>query len=97
YSYKGDTVFFVPAPCCDHTSELYDSTGKLLCAPDGGITGRGDGKCKDFMTSRKDELSVWQDARTPGGKTPPTKGGGAPKSTATQSPPIIPPRPQATQ
>jgi hypothetical protein len=99
YAYKGDTVFFVPAPCCDFTSELYSSAGELLCAPDGGITGRGDGKCTDFMTTRKDALSVWQDSRTMG-KTPlPPKGGtsGTPKSTATLTPPTVPPKPLPTQ
>ncbi len=94
YDYKGQTVFYVSAPCCDHMSELYTSDGKLLCAPDGGITGRGDGKCTDFATAKKGELVVWQDGRKAGaGGKPPPKG----KPTTTESPPPMPTKPAVTQ
>ncbi len=49
YLYKGDTVYLFVPPCCDRFSELYDRDGKLICHPDGGITGKGDGKCTDFV------------------------------------------------
>lgn len=101
YSYKGQTVYYVSAPCCDFQSDLYDSQGTKICSPDGGITGRGDGKCPDFASARKDELAVWQDTRAPGTKGP-AKGGTAgmggkpaPLPTVTHSPPIMPPK--ATQ
>jgi hypothetical protein len=63
YAYKGQTVYYLPPRCCDVPSELYDSTGAVLCGPDGGITGRGDGRCADFFTERKDEQLIWQDRR----------------------------------
>jgi hypothetical protein len=63
YTYKGAVVFYVPPSCCDVASELYDHDGQLVCGPDGGITGRGDGKCPDFFEQRADELLVWRDNR----------------------------------
>lgn len=64
YEYNGQVVYFVPAHCCDITSVVYDAEGNFICAPDGGITGRGDGKCSDFFDQRTEEQLVWQDART---------------------------------
>ena len=63
YEYESQVVYYVPAQCCDMYSALYDSGGNFLCAPDGGITGKGDGKCPDFFTERSNELLIWQDAR----------------------------------
>jgi len=63
YSYKGAEVYYLPPQCCDQYSELYDAKGGLLCAPDGGMGGRGDGKCLDFYELRKNGRLVWQDAR----------------------------------
>ncbi len=64
YEYKGQEVYFVPAQCCDMYSSLYDARGTVLCAPDGGFTGQGDGKCPDFFDQRTGEKLVWKDART---------------------------------
>ncbi len=64
YDYNGQVVYFVPAQCCDQYSTLYDSTGSVICAPDGGFTGKGDGKCPDFFSQRMKEQLIWQDART---------------------------------
>lgn len=63
YSYRGATVYFRPSRCCDVASELYDEAGALLCRPDGGITGSGDGRCTDFFSSRRNEELIWQDPR----------------------------------
>lgn len=63
YNYKGRVVFYVPPSCCDVPSELYDSDGNIVCGPDGGLTGDGDGKCPDFFAQRTDELRVWSDSR----------------------------------
>jgi hypothetical protein len=63
YRYKGQDVFYVPPSCCDVTSELYGADGTRLCSPDGGKTGRGDGKCPDFFDARTDERLVWADPR----------------------------------
>ncbi len=65
YEYQGQVVYYIPPPCCDQYSRLYDAQGQLLCAPDGGLIGRGDGKCPDFMQERKNEQLVWRDPRQP--------------------------------
>ncbi len=61
--YKGQTVYYVRAPCCDQYNLLYDAQGNVLCAPDGGFTGKGDGKCSDFGTQGKKMQVIWQDSR----------------------------------
>jgi YHS domain-containing protein len=64
YEYKGQAVYFIPAQCCDQFSQLYAATGNLLCAPDGGFIGRGDGRCPDFFAFRSAETLIWQDPRS---------------------------------
>ena len=63
YQYRGQTVYYISAPCCDQYSELFDTKGKLICNPDGGMTGKGDGKCADFEKNKTNEKLVWQDPR----------------------------------
>ena len=63
YDYHRSTVYYVPPQCCDQYSELYNAEGVLLGAPDGGITGTGDGRITDFFTARTNEHLVWQDTR----------------------------------
>lgn len=64
YQYNGQTVYYLPAQCCDMYSTLYDASGTVLCAPDGGLDGRGDLKCANFRDQRTGETLVWQDERT---------------------------------
>jgi hypothetical protein len=64
YEYKGQAVYFVPQQCCDQYSILYDTNGNVICFPDGGIIGTGDGRCPDFFTERKNEQLIWRDSRT---------------------------------
>lgn len=64
YEYNGQVVYYVPQQCCDQFSTLYNSTGDVICAPDGGLDGKGDGGCTDFFSTRINELLVWQDTRT---------------------------------
>jgi len=64
YEYNGQVVYYVPAQCCDMFSTLYDADGTEICAPNGGITGTGDGRCKDFMSQKTGEQLIWQDPRT---------------------------------
>lgn len=64
YEYQGQIVYYVPPQCCDQASTLYDANGNVICAPDGGFTGRGDGRCPDFETARTNKTLVWQDTRT---------------------------------
>ncbi|SFQ28638.1 DUF6970 domain-containing protein [Hymenobacter arizonensis] len=63
YDYRGQTVYYQSAPCCDQYSQVFDSQGRLLCQPEGGITGKGDGKCPDFDKNKANEKLVWQDPR----------------------------------
>lgn len=60
YEYKGRKVYYVKMPCCDFFNEVYDSSCNLLGHPDGGITGRGDGKLPDFNTEKKKAKIIWQ-------------------------------------
>ena len=63
YEYTGNLVYYILSPCCDQFNFLYNDQGLIICAPDGGFTGAGDGKCVDFRTERKNEKIVWQDKR----------------------------------
>lgn len=64
YRYQDQTVYYVPPTCCDQPSTLYDEDGAVICAPDGGFSGRGDGRCADFAEQRSEEHLVWSDPRT---------------------------------
>lgn len=59
YTYKGKKVYYVVMPCCDFFNEVYDDKCNFLGAPDGGFTGKGDGKIPDFFTEAKNEKLVW--------------------------------------
>ena len=63
YDYRGQTVYYISAPCCDQYSQVYDTKGTLVCQPDGGLTGKGDGQCPDFEKNKTNEKLVWQDPR----------------------------------
>ena len=63
YLYHFQEVYYITGRSGDIPSEVYTLQGQQLCQPDGGITGRGDGKCPDFFESRTDEKLVWEDNR----------------------------------
>ena len=63
YMYAGKKVYLFSADCCDQYNELYDENCNYICAPTGGITGKGDGKCADFATSAQLVRVVWKDNR----------------------------------
>ena len=63
YRHDGRFVYYVPAVCCDQPSTLYDDRGQVICQPDGGISGRGDGRCPAFAAQRRDETLIWSDPR----------------------------------
>jgi hypothetical protein len=63
YEYRGEPVYYVPARCCDIWSTLFRVDGTIVCHPDGGLSGRGDGGCPDFLTRRTKEQIVWRDPR----------------------------------
>ena len=60
--YETGVFYYVPSRCCDVWSDVYDTEGTLVCHPDGGITGRGDGRCPDFGELLREEI-VWRDPR----------------------------------
>lgn len=64
YEYGGKIVFYIPPQCCDQYSILYDSDGNIICFPDGGLSGYGDGRCPDFFSERKNEKLIWKDNRS---------------------------------
>ncbi|WP_229359465.1 DUF6970 domain-containing protein [Flectobacillus major] len=63
YSYQGKKVYVVSATCCDQYNVAYDTNCNVICAPSGGITGNGDGKCIDFFKNATDPILVWKDSR----------------------------------
>jgi hypothetical protein len=64
YDYAGQIVYYVPPRCCDIFGDLYNAAGQVICHPDGGLTGRGDGRCPDFLSQRTNETIIWRDPRT---------------------------------
>jgi len=63
YEYNGQKVFVMSAPCCDFFNTAVDENCNYLCAPSGGYTGKGDGKCADFIAIAKHIRLVWKDER----------------------------------
>jgi len=61
-TYQNATVYYLPPQCCDQFSALMSSDCAVICSPDGGFAGNGDGRCTDF--SRASCTLVWQDGRT---------------------------------
>lgn len=67
WTYRDTVYYYVTADCCDQFSDLYTKDGELICHPDGGFTGRGDGKCP-FDLRSNDTLDlkrklIWKDDR----------------------------------
>ncbi|MEO8822747.1 MAG: hypothetical protein ABI366_04170 [Ginsengibacter sp.] len=59
YSYHDKTVYYMKAHCCDKFNIVFDSACNILGFPDGGFTGRGDGKLRGFFKEAKDGKVVW--------------------------------------
>lgn len=64
YRYNGRRVFLFSSNCCDQYNEAVDENCNYLCAPSGGYTGKGDGKCPDFRDKAELVRLVWKDERT---------------------------------
>ena len=64
YEWKvaGDTYYYITSDCCDQFNYLYTKNCELVCAPDGGFTGMGDGNCPDFNGEIEKTL-IWEDSR----------------------------------
>ncbi|MDQ6815551.1 MAG: hypothetical protein M3040_17615 [Bacteroidota bacterium] len=63
YEYDGNKVYAISSNCCDFFNAVVDANCKYICAPSGGFTGRGDGKCVDFFKVAKQLRLVWKDER----------------------------------
>lgn len=60
YNYKGQQVYYIRMTCCDKFNEVYDGNCNYLGAPDGGVSGKGDGKLPEFFANTTDKKNVWQ-------------------------------------
>ena len=60
YTYKEQTVYYMVSPCCDKYNVVYDSVCNVLGYPDGGFTGRGDGKMSDFYKEVTNKKIIWE-------------------------------------
>jgi len=58
----GNTYYYITSDCCDQYNYLYNEHCELVCAPDGGIIGTGDGNCPTF-TSEIVKTLIWEDQR----------------------------------
>ncbi len=63
YEYVGRKVYLVSAPCCDFYTAAIDANCNYVCAPSGGITGKGDRKCIDFTEKARFIRAIWKDER----------------------------------
>ena len=45
----GQRFYLFTPPCCDQFNKLYDANGHYVCAPSGGFTGGGDGRCPAWV------------------------------------------------
>ncbi len=58
----GQIFYYITSDCCDQFNYLYNENCEIICAPDGGISGEGDGNCPDFTTEIEKTL-IWEDSR----------------------------------
>lgn len=62
--YETGVFYYLPPRCCDIWSDLYDVEGALVCHPEGGLTGGGDGNCPELGELLSVEV-IWRDPRGP--------------------------------
>jgi hypothetical protein len=64
YTWNGQRVYLASEEtCCDQFTTLYDECFTPLCAPSGGLSGQGDGRCPDFYQQATNQQLVWRDSR----------------------------------
>ena len=63
YVYGDKYVYLISSDCCDQYNYLYDKGCNVICAPNGGITGKGDGRCRNFSDVATGETLIWKDPR----------------------------------
>ena len=62
-TYEGKPAFYLVEPCCDRMNTLHDAAGYARCAPTGGISGKGDGRCPAPLPPSDQMRLVWERAR----------------------------------
>lgn len=62
WAVDSETYYYVTSDCCDQFNILYDTNCNMVCAPDGGFAGTGDGNCPDFK-GQIEETLIWEDPR----------------------------------
>lgn len=62
WQWADQTGYYLTADCCDQFNLLYDDKCRIICAPDGGWAGGGDGHCPAFEPSLSRTL-LWRDSR----------------------------------
>lgn len=60
YTHQNKTVYYVTADCCDFFNVVYSDNCQNICAPGGGFTGKGDGKCPDFFKEATFVKTLWK-------------------------------------
>ena len=60
YVYNNELVYLVKPDCCDQYEQVFTSNCTMICAPGGGITGKGDNKCPSFYDEATHGLLIWK-------------------------------------
>jgi hypothetical protein len=63
YLYEDKYVYLFSSNCCDQYNYVYDKDCQIICAPTGGLTGKGDGRCSNFNQMASEETLIWKDPR----------------------------------
>lgn len=63
YRFGFKDVIYIPPWCDDCFGDLRDLDGDLICHPDGGIRGDGDGQCPNFPEDASLLEVLWVDPR----------------------------------
>jgi hypothetical protein len=54
------TYYYFRSECCDQYNYLFNDNCEMVCAPDGGFSGKGDGTCPQFEGQIEKTL-IWKD------------------------------------
>ena len=64
-THHGKATYYFIQPCCDFENPLYDEQGVEICNPDGGLSGKGDGKCPEPRDRGTEAEFVWSHPQSP--------------------------------
>ena len=63
YLFQDKYVYLFSSNCCDQYNYVYDKDCKVICAPSGGMSGQGDGRCSNFSQMTSEGTLIWKDPR----------------------------------